>query len=69
MATILVDMFDNDSVRGKFHIANHVSLHAKYFLESHGMNDDTTRYPRSIVSFAIVMLGTGVERYVLPVLL
>ena len=27
------------------------------------MKDDTTRYPRTIVSFAIVMLGTGVERY------
>jgi hypothetical protein len=31
--------------------------------------DDTTRYPRTMVSFAIVMLGTGVERYALPVLL
>jgi hypothetical protein len=29
----------------------------------HATNDDTTRYPRTIVSFAIVMLGTGVERY------
>lgn len=27
------------------------------------MKNDTSRYPRTIVSFAIVMLGTGVERY------
>jgi len=33
------------------------------------MKDDTTRYPRTMVVFAIVMLGTGVERYALPVLL
>ena len=33
------------------------------------MKNDTTRYPRTIVVFAIVMLGTGVERYALPVLL
>ena len=33
------------------------------------MKNDTSRYPRSMVSFAIVMLGTGVERYALPVLL
>jgi hypothetical protein len=36
---------------------------------SHAMKDDTTRYPRTMVVFAIVMLGTGVERYALPVLL
>lgn len=30
------------------------------------MKNDTARYPRTIVSFAIVMLGTGVERYALP---
>lgn len=33
------------------------------------MKDDTTRDPRTMVVFAIVMLGTGVERYALPVLL
>jgi hypothetical protein len=36
---------------------------------SHAMKDDTIRYPRTMVVFAIVMLGTGVERYTLPVLL
>jgi hypothetical protein len=36
---------------------------------SHATKDDTTRYPRTMVVFAIVMLGTGVERYALPVLL
>jgi hypothetical protein len=30
------------------------------------MKDDTTRYPRTMVVFAIVMLGTGVVRYALP---
>ena len=33
---------------------------------SHAMKDDTTRYPRTMVVFAIVMLGTGVVRYALP---
>jgi hypothetical protein len=33
------------------------------------MKNGTARYPRTMVSFAIVMLGTGVERYVLLVLL
>jgi len=30
------------------------------------MKNDTARFPRTIVCFAIVMLGTGVERYALP---
>lgn len=37
--------------------------HPSCFRWSHGKKVDTTRYPRTIVSFAIVMLGTGVERY------
>jgi hypothetical protein len=51
----------------QFHTPTHPSsLRQKKSRGSHAMKNDTTRYPRRMVSFAIVMLGTGVERYALP---
>lgn len=40
-------------------------FHATANPGSHAMENDSARYPRTIVCFAIVMLGTGVERYTL----
>lgn len=43
-----------------------IACDAKRTEGGHAMKNDTKRYPRTMVSFAIVMLGTGVERYALP---